>query len=218
MVAHALKRMGGWVRATAIDLAPSRLVVRRGPSHPRRLALTFDDGPDEMTTRYLDVLDRSGVYATFFLMGDLSSQRRDLVLEYVRRGHQVAGHGYAHNRFTELSRIELLTELAKTEEQLPPSTTPRPWVRPPYGAIGPRSLAVCAAGGYTVALWSFDSLDHTVHEPDGLVARCAPANVRPGDVLLLHEGHEPTLAALPRIIDNLRGDGYELVTMSELVG
>jgi peptidoglycan/xylan/chitin deacetylase (PgdA/CDA1 family) len=200
------------------DLAPSRLLVRRGPADRRLVALTFDDGPDDLTLRYLDTLDALGVYATFFIMGDSSQDRRDVVLEYVRRGHQVAGHGFSHTKFTTLSRVALLTELAKTEEQLPPATTPRPWVRPPYGAIGPRSLAVCAAAGYTVALWSFDSLDYDHRPPDALVERCAPANVRPGEVMLFHEGYESTLAALPRIVENLREAGYGFATMAELVG
>ena len=218
MVVRALKQLRRQALETVYDLAPSRLLIRCGPAHSRRVALTFDDGPDDLTVRYLDTLDSLGVYATFFIMGDQSAARPDLVLEYVRRGHQVAGHGYSHTKFTALSRVALLTELAKTEEQLPPAATARPWVRPPYGALGPSSFAVCAVAGYTMALWSFSSEDYDAKEPDTLVARCAPAHVRPGDVMLFHEGHESTLAALPRIVGNLREAGYGFATMAELVG
>jgi peptidoglycan/xylan/chitin deacetylase (PgdA/CDA1 family) len=217
MVVDAIKNLRRRAVESVFGLAPSRVMVRRGNGRGKRIALTFDDGPLEMTPRYLDTLGELGVYATFFVNGDNCVLRRDQLLEYVRRGHHVAGHGYSHLKFTDLSRIDLLTELAKTEEQLPPAPTRRPWVRPPYGALSPQSLAVVLAAGYTVALWSFDSQDYDVHDPDALVANCSPANVRPGDVMLFHEGHEWTLKALPRIVANLREAGYAFVTMAELV-
>jgi peptidoglycan/xylan/chitin deacetylase (PgdA/CDA1 family) len=196
---------------------PASRVVRRGPTDVRRIALTFDDGPDDHTERYLDVLDKAGVPATFFIMGDLSGQRPGAVREYLRRGHQVAGHGWDHQAFPTLSNAELRDQLDRTAAVLGPTLSGRSWVRPPYGKLSPRSLAVVLRHGYTVALWSFDSLDYDVRDADALVARCAPEAISPGEILLFHEGQDHTLAALPRIIDGLLGAGYECVTMADLI-
>ncbi len=192
-------------------------MIWRGPSTARRVALTFDDGPDELTPRYLDLLDRYGVAATFFIMGDLMDERPGVnhAAEYLRRGHQVGSHGYDHRRFDTLSPREVLDQLARTARLIGPVPQGRLWVRPPYGAMGPVQLATMLAGGYVVAMWSHDSLDYDeAAKPADIAARCQ--GVGPGDVLLLHERQERTLEALPAVIEGLLGDGYELVTMADL--
>jgi peptidoglycan/xylan/chitin deacetylase (PgdA/CDA1 family) len=192
-----------------------RRVIWRGPDHVRRIALTFDDGPEELTTKYLDVLDRHGVAATFFVMGDLTEQRQAMIPEYLRRGHQVGSHGYDHTRMTTLSTRQLLDQLDRTAAAIGPVPQGLPWVRPPYGAFNPAVLAAMLARGYTVGMWSVDSHDFE-DDPAQILARCAPERVGPGDVLLFHEGYPHTLAALPRVIDGLVDAGYELVTMADL--
>src|SRR5687767_10449600 len=77
-------------------------IVWRGPGELRRVALTFDDGPHELTERFLACLATAGSPATFFVMGYFVEQRPDVIAEYLRAGHQVAGHGYYHKRFTRL--------------------------------------------------------------------------------------------------------------------
>ncbi|MBE7451206.1 MAG: polysaccharide deacetylase family protein [Kofleriaceae bacterium] len=201
----------------ALQRLPGHRVVWHGPRDRKRVALTFDDGPDELTPRYLDLLDRLGVPATFFLMGDLSEQRPAARAEYLRRGHQLGGHGYDHRRLTALGRGELREQLTRTARALGPVPQGRLWVRPPYGAMGPRELVAMLAAGHVVAMWSFDSHDHEARTPEQIVARCAPEHVSPGDVLLFHESQEVTLAALPRVVEGLRAAGYELVTMADLV-
>jgi len=203
-------------RDVVFDAMPPNLVVRRGPSTVRRVALTFDDGPDELTDRYLDVLDRLDVPATFFIMGDRSEERPRTVREYVRRGHQVAAHGWDHQSFPSLSVAGLRDQLRKTEAAIGAQPTFRPWVRPPHGALSARVIAQLLGGGYTIALWSFDSRDYEIHDPAQLVARCDPAQMAPGEVLLFHEGQTWTLDALPGIVGNLRAAGYECVTMADL--
>ncbi len=190
-------------------------IVWRGPADARRVALTFDDGPHAMTERYLACLASLGAPATFFVMGYYVERRPDVVAEYLRGGHQVAGHGYYHKRFTRLSPGALRDQLARTEAALGPVPHGR-WVRPPHGSLGPVDGATMLASGYTVAMWSFDSRDHDGAAADVLAARCAPARCRPGDVLLFHEGQATTLAALPRVVDALRDGGFELVTMADL--
>lgn len=190
-------------------------LLRRGPSTAPRVSLTFDDGPDHMTEQYLALLDKLGVPATFFLCGNRVEQRPDLLREYIRRGHQIAGHGYDHTRFTNLSRAQLLEQCERTDDALGGQSTGRSWVRPPHGSLDPGNVLSLLAAGYTVALWSIDSCDHSDQDVESIVARCTQ-NVSAGDVLLFHEGQPWTLAALPHIVSALAAQGLECVTMQDL--
>ncbi len=190
--------------------------MRRGPVDSKRVALTFDDGPDELTEHYLDVLDDLGVPATFFLVGENAAARPDAVREYIRRGHQIAGHGYDHTRFTKLDRRALIDQCTRTEHALGGQASGRPWIRPPHGSLGTTSVLSLLATGYTVALWSVDSCDYGDRDVDVLAERCSPPNVGGGDVLLFHEGQQWTLNAIPRIVTALRAAGLECVTMHDL--
>jgi peptidoglycan/xylan/chitin deacetylase (PgdA/CDA1 family) len=196
-------------------MMPAGRLLRRGPAAPRRVALTFDDGPDHHTEGFLDVLDHYAVPATFFIMGDMSELRPDLVREYVRRGHQIGSHGYDHHKFTELSQDALAQQLRATDTAIGPQPAGK-WVRPPHGALGLRVMAQLLANDYVIALWSFDSKDYDLKDADATAARVAPEAVTPGDVILFHEGMPTTLEALPRIIEALHADGYECVTMADL--
>jgi peptidoglycan-N-acetylglucosamine deacetylase len=202
------------VKNAVIDRIPG--VLRRGPTTVKRIALTFDDGPDDQTPAMLELLDDLGIPATFFLCGERAAERPDLVREYVRRGHQVANHGYDHTRFTKLGRKALLDQLARTDQAIGGQATGRLWVRPPHGAFDTTSLLTLRTAGYVVAMWSIDSLDHTDKDPASLAERCGPRNVGAGDVLLFHEGQAWTREALPRIVAALHASGYECVTMHDL--
>jgi peptidoglycan/xylan/chitin deacetylase (PgdA/CDA1 family) len=202
------------IKNAVFDRVPG--LLRRGPSTSRRIALTFDDGPDAMTPRYLELLDDLGVPATFFVIGELATARPDLVREYLRRGHQVGGHGYDHTRFPKLSRRALVDQCRRTDEAIGGQLSGRSWVRPPHGTLDARSVICLRAAGYVVALWSIDSCDYSERDPAGLAARCAPSVVSGGDVLLFHEGQEWTLEALPRIVAALHASGLECVTMHDL--
>jgi len=159
---------------------PRSRLVQRGPAGRRQIALTFDDGPDHLTTAYLDRLDELGVRATFFVVGRLCERRPDLAREYVRRGHQVASHGYDHTHFTRLPWRDLRDQLRRTEQVLGPRTTARPWIRPPYGNVDARVLVQLLASGSLMAMWSLDSHDYEIRDAAEVATRCAPSNVAPG--------------------------------------
>ncbi|MGO8995105.1 MAG: polysaccharide deacetylase family protein [Polyangiaceae bacterium] len=203
-------------KSVVFDAIPRSRLVQRGPASRRRVALTFDDGPDAMTGAYLDLLDKLEAPATFFVVGASCERQSELAREYAKRGHQVAGHGYDHTRFPALSFSALRDQLRRTDVALGPQPTMRRWVRPPYGDLNARVLAQLLAHGRMIALWSLDPRDYETKDPDLLVARCSPSVVRPGEVILLHEGQQWTLDALPRIVGALRGAGYEMVTMAKM--
>ena len=202
------------VKNAVFDRVPG--LLRRGPTASKRVALTFDDGPDEMTHRYLELLDDLGVPATFFVVGELAAAYPELIRDYVRRGHQVAGHGYDHTRFTKLSRRALIDQCKRTDQAIGGQPTGRPWVRPPHGSLDMRSVLTLRSTGYVVAMWTIDSCDYSQRDPAKLAETCGPDVVRGGDVLLFHEGQEWTLEALPRIVTALHASGLECVTMHDL--
>jgi peptidoglycan/xylan/chitin deacetylase (PgdA/CDA1 family) len=203
-----------FVKNAVLDRVPG--VLRRGPTTQKRIALTFDDGPDDLTPRYLELLDDLGIAATFFLCGERAAERPELVREYLRRGHQVANHGYDHQSFPKLSRRALLEQVKQTDLAIGGQVTGRPWVRPPHGALDGTSLLTLRAAGYVVALWTIDSCDYGVKDAAKLAETCGPANVTSGDVLLFHEGQQWTLDALPQIVAALHASGLECVTMHDL--
>jgi peptidoglycan/xylan/chitin deacetylase (PgdA/CDA1 family) len=202
------------VKNVFLDRIPG--VLRKGPSDTRRIALTFDDGPDDRTLQYLDLLDDLGVPATFFVCGERAVERPDLIREYIRRGHQVANHGFDHQSFPKLARRALLDQVEKTDAAIGGQVTGRSWVRPPHGHIDPASLVTLRASGYVVALWSIDSCDYSERDPAKLAETCGPENVSSGDVLLFHEGQQWTIDALRRIVPALHASGLECVTMQDL--
>jgi len=202
------------VKNAVFDRIPG--LLRRGPLASNRFALTFDDGPSALTPQYLELLDDLGVPATFFLNGESAARHPDLVREYVRRGHQVANHGYDHTRFPTLSRKELLEQIDRTEAAIGGQVTGRPWIRPPHGDVDVASLITLRSRGYLVALWSIDSADHDETVPARIAETCSPAVVRGGDVILFHEGQSWTLEALPPIVSGLLASGLEAVTMHDL--
>jgi len=202
------------VKNAVFDRVPG--LLRRGPTTSKRVALTFDDGPDSLTHRYLELLDDLGVPATFFVCGNRAEQHPELVREYIRRGHQIAGHGYDHTRFTKLKRRALLDQLERTDQAIAGQVSGRSWVRPPHGSIDAASLLAVRAAGYVVALWTVDSCDYVDKDPASLAERCGPDAIGAGDVILFHEGQEWTLEALPRIVAGLQARGLECVTMHDL--
>lgn len=196
-------------------LPPNALLVRRGRRDRARVALTFDDGPDDATPAYLDALDALDVRATFFVLGGCCALRPELLRAIVARGHEVASHGFTHRHFPALEARELRDELDLTRELLPPATRARPWVRPPGGELDVASVLGCARAGYAIALWSVDSADCRTRDPRRVVDRAMRA--RAGDVVLLHEGQRWTLDALPELVGRLRAVGLEPGTLADVV-
>jgi peptidoglycan/xylan/chitin deacetylase (PgdA/CDA1 family) len=212
------------VRALAEAIVPTSLVVWRGPTSTKsptgagRISLTFDDGPTSLTRDYLAVLERFGARATFFLVGDLCARHPELVAAIARGGHEIAGHGYTHRRFPELSARDLAEELERTRRLLPPDGRRRSFVRPPHGTISVGSTLTTASAGFTTVLWSYDSGDWATEAADQVAARFVERPVQAGEIILLHEGQTWTLDALPRILTTLTEAGHEMVTTGELLG
>jgi peptidoglycan/xylan/chitin deacetylase (PgdA/CDA1 family) len=218
---RALKAARGLaLRAAATHLLPEDVMFLRGPSSDdgaRRVALTFDDGPHELTGRYLEVLAKAGAKATFFVVGRACTEHPGAVDAIARAGHEVAGHGFTHTEFPKLRADELKGELERTAALLPKPAGGRGMVRPPRGIVTPRSLLGCFRAGYTSAMWSHDTLDWDARTADEVLRRVRPEEITPGESILMHEGKPWTLEALPRVLEGLQTAGFELVTISALL-
>lgn len=206
-------------KALARALVPPAVAVWNGSKRSgasRGVALTFDDGPTTLTRDYLSVLGRFGAKATFFVVGAECEKHPELVKDVAKAGHELAGHGYTHRRFTELSAPELRDELERTRALLPEGRHRRPLVRPPHGAVSLGSTIACALAGFRLVLWSHDSGDWCTERSDDVV-RSFDQALEPGAIVLFHEGQDWTLHALPEILGTLRKAGHELVTVGELL-
>ncbi len=185
----------------------------------RPIALTFDDGPDELTPDYLEVLARFGARATFFVVGERCAAHPELVSAMAAGGHELSVHGYTHCRFPGLSASELRKELNRTASLLPLRSGRRRLVRPPHGAVSVSSLFTCASAGFTTVLWSHDSGDWCTRNADDVCAAFEDERaLRPGAIVLLHEGQPWTLHALPTVLGKLSEAGHDLVTVGDLLG
>lgn len=195
-------------------LQPLRQVTGAG----HRVALTFDDGPAPgWTERYLKVLAAMDTRATFFMVGSRAAANAALVQAVLAGHNEVASHSWVHANLGKVSREAARDDLNQAATTLAGITgQPVKYFRPPYGAMGPNLLAAAGDLGERTVTWSVDPRDWSNPGPPAVIKRVL-ANVHDGSIILLHEAHPGTLAALPELIKDLRERGYELVTVSELI-
>jgi peptidoglycan/xylan/chitin deacetylase (PgdA/CDA1 family) len=207
------------------DLGGGRVAHGHGPH--RLLHLTFDDGPRPgHTPRLLDLLDRYGVRATFFLIGRLLDERRhprtvELVREIARRGHTLGLHGYDHRPMGRMSAAELRDQFRRSERLFGRVFGERPsLLRPPLGSRTRLSDRVAAQHGYTIFRWnlSFDRFEHEsrpISEWQEHFERVFASRDQsprgPSLVILLHDTHSRSVEIVPFILERVRARNCELL-------
>ena len=197
----------------------SREVLRGKGGTDKRIALTFDDGPvANWTDRYLAILTEKKVLATFFFVGCLAEKSPDIVSNVVAAGHDIGVHSHTHRKLTNLKEPLLRQDLVNSATIIQHIVQqPIAYFRPPYGATNSKVAGVAHELGQTVITWNVDPRDWDTKDSQQIVTQVLK-QVRPGSIILLHEGKPQTLQALPVIIDRLRQEGYEFVTVSDLFG
>ena len=196
-------------------------VYRSVPTDGCRIALTFDDGPHPgQTHRILEVLERYGVRATFFMIGVNIRNYPDAAREVIARGHEVGNHTDSHVCPRNLSESALAAELDRCEDTLENLCEYRPHLfRPPEGVVNAHVRHCAERGDYTVILWSVDTRDWETRQA-GVIAGRVLSRIRPGDIVLMHDyvADSKTPEALELMLPKLLALGYEPVTVSELLG
>lgn len=178
------------------------------------IALTFDDGPSAATTpRLLDILQGRGVKATFFVLGTMAQRAPGILQREAAEGHEVASHTPYHNQLTNLTPAQVRAEAVEMDRIFTEilGAVP-PFTRPPYGSF---NAAVGEALGQPMVLWSIDPRDWADRNASVVCSRVVGA-AKDGAIILVHDIHATTVDAVPCIIDTLRAQGYEFLTVSEL--
>lgn len=209
-----------WADARARYPAPKEYTVRK----PRRVdctrikcvALTFDDGPQPgLTDQLLELLATEHVRATFFVLGKNVAADPGPLIRAAWDGHEIGAHTWSHQAMPGRSVAEVARDLTRTMNQITRSSGVRPWlVRPPFGAM---DSATVRNVPYPLVLWSVDPYDWRDKDRELIVQRVT-AEGRPGSIVLLHDVHPESVAAVPAIIDFYQRHGYAFVTVSELYG
>ena len=209
--------------------APPASIFASGPERDRRIALTFDDGPAASTDAVLDVLAAENAPATFFAIGGFVSGRESTLQRARAAGHELGIHGFEHLNALLVRDPETLSrELSACADELERAVGERPrLVRPPYGGDAGRTAREAGKLGLgPVVLWSVLGFDWEEDEHAESIVERVLGEAHPGAIVCLHDGdrkdpavsRDATVAALPAIVQGLRRDGYELVTVSELLG
>lgn len=182
---------------------------------PKKIALTFDDGPHPVYTReMLEVLREEQVPATFFLLGQNIELYGDVVKEIARDGHLIGNHTYHHVQITTLPAEQACEEIQKTNgliEELTGKNTE--YVRPPFGTW---NEGLESELNLIPVLWTIDTLDWTTQNVDRIVEQVVK-NARENDIILMHDSYESTVQAVERIITLLEAKGFEFVTVDEVI-
>ncbi|GAB3158335.1 hypothetical protein GCM10027059_02900 [Myceligenerans halotolerans] len=183
----------------------------------RCVALTFDDGPVADTRRLLRILERKEAPATFFLLGDNVAKRPEIARAVADGGHLVANHSWDHPQLTTLDDAAVRDQLRRTQDAIAEATGSTPFlVRPPYGDVDGRVRSFATRTGLDTVLWSLDTEDWRTRDA-AETRRRVRAQVEPGSNILMHDIHPSTVDAVPEIVDDLREEGYVLVTADLLV-
>ena len=196
------------------------------PRGTRTLALTYDDGPnDPYTGQLLEILDKHGVKATFFLLGQFVSERPELARAVVAAGHAVGSHGYTHRNLIFVSPAELRRQLERASQVIEAATGVRPKLfRPPFGGRRPGTFSVVREFGMVPVMWRVTCNDWSASSHQSIVAR-AVAKTRGGDVILLHDGghlkmgtdRSHTIRATDELVRLYQGEGYRFLTVPEMM-
>ncbi|SDT39001.1 polysaccharide deacetylase family sporulation protein PdaB [Paenibacillaceae bacterium GAS479] len=207
-------------RTKAFAKAHKNNVFLNGPNE-KMVALTFDDGPDNQTTpAILDSLDKHKVKGSFFFIGKQVKQYPDVVKRAYENGHLVLSHSYNHVDLTKKNSDQIHSELKETEDAIKEIIGKTPaMLRTPYGETDDKVVSAAKQDGYSIVLWSIDTLDWSQKEKDNIVNNVV-SNVRNGDIILMHSTKEQseTVKALPYIIEALQKDGYKIVDLETLLG
>lgn len=179
----------------------------------KMVALTFDDGPGKYTREIVTCLKKNDSRATFFVLGCNINSYKSAVKNADKIGCEIANHSYDHTILTRLSAEQVKKQMKDTDAKVKKITgSNTTLMRCPGGGV---NKTVQGAVGKPIILWSIDTLDWKTRNTDKTIS-AVMNNVKDGDIVLMHDIHEPTKRAALYLIPELRKKGYQLVTVSEL--
>lgn len=195
----------------------------RGKSNRKVVALTFDDGPTNLSSKILDVLNKNGAKATFFWLGKNLADKTDIIEKAKKNGHQIANHSWDHTNGYNLDENliweqQVLRTIAALETVAGIQTN---FYRPPFGGITQKQIDFLGSKGITTVLWSITTMDwdHTQNNGNDLLNKFT-TYLHPGAIVLLHDydfgKSEEMLVALEKMIIFGKSQGYTFVTIENI--
>ncbi len=205
-------------RENTFHESPVTTGITHCPSGKPILALTFDDGPHPtLTPRLLDILQQAEAKATFYVIGSLVQRYPEIARRIVEEGHTIGNHTWTHRDLRKLSDAEIRRELQRTEDAIVKATGVSSFsMRPPYGGFNKRAGAAIPSNHRPVVMWSVDPQDWRKPGRANIVKRLVEG-AHPGAILLCHDIHEETIAAIPDTLSQLAARGYKFVTVDEIL-
>ncbi len=192
----------------------------------KQIALTFDDGPnDPHTLQLLDVLAKSNVRATFFMIGRYVQQRPDIARVVAQAGHVIGNHTFTHPLLIFKSEAETHAQIVDCQKALQDAVGEHSNIfRPPFGGRRPATLRIARELGLQTAMWNVTGYDWNA-PPAAVIEKKVARQIRGGDVILLHDGGHrtpnadrgQTVLATGNLIRRYKDAGYEFVTVETAV-
>lgn len=188
----------------------------------KKIALTFDDGPDiKITPLLLDFLKEQNIKATFFVVGENVKKHPELVKRMDEEGHIVLNHSYTHMNFKTHSMDAVRNELKKTGDEIQGIIGKTPVIfRPPYGSISKLQLQTLKDEGMTSVLWDIDTVDWKNNTSKAQIIKSIGTKPHSNDIVLMHTMPKTgkTLEALKELVPQLKSEGYIFVTVDKILG
>lgn len=195
----------------------------RGKSNRKVVALTFDDGPTDLSNKILDVLNRNSVKATFFWQGNNLAGNTKIIENAKKSGHQIANHSWDHTNGYNLDENWIWDQqVSKTNAALKTIAGVKTnFYRPPFGGITQKQIDFLASKGITTVLWSLTTMDWDKTQNDGIDLENKFASyLHPGAIVLMHDQDfgksEQMLVALEKMILYGKSNGYTFVTIEKI--
>lgn len=182
------------------------------------VSISFDAAwGNEQTQTLIDILADKGVKATFFLVGFWAEKYPESVKAIFEAGHDVGNHSDTHPHLPKLEKSKVIAQIEDCNKKIEAAGAPRPILfRPPYGDYNNCVVESTNELNMHCIQWDVDSLDWKDPTPEDMIKRIK-SKIKPGSIILMHNGAKNTPAALPKIIDTIKSEGYEIVPISQLI-
>lgn len=218
LLALAVVMVGKYAQQYVSAAATPKLIpIERGSDQKKQMALTINVvWGNEYLPNILETLEKEKAKVTFFVGGQWAKDNPELLQRMAKAGHDIQSHGYSHPHPTLLSKEENKEEIVKTEKAIEKVLKKKTNLfAPPYGEFNQTVLEAADELKYKTIYWSIDTIDWQKPSPDVLIKRVTD-KVHNGAIVLMHPT-DPTASALPNLIKELKGKGYKLVSVTDIL-
>ena len=191
--------------------------IYQGNSGEKAVAIAVNvDWGEEYIPQMLKSFKENQAEVTFFVSGKWAEKNPELLKEMKAAGHSIQNHGYKHLHFNNISAEEASEQIRKAEEIINKTVGEKPrFFAPPYGEYNQQLLNVVAALDYELIMWSIDTIDWQRPDPATIVKRVS--NKLHNDAIILMHPTDPTVKALPAILEKIKQDGYKMLTIDKII-